>query len=170
MDKYVFFIDPDRIGSVIGRKGRTKRFLEREFDCKIKVDSNSGRVEVVGDDFVNEYVLWTIINAISFGHNPDEALLLENEYVAHDFIDLKEYVKKDKIGSVLGRVIGRNGSVRRIVEEITGCDVVVHKHYISFIGPFENTYVLREAFIKLIKGASHSSFYRYLERNKKDVI
>jgi len=166
MEKEECFLDLDRIPVFIGKGGSEKRKFEVKFDCKIDVDSKSGRVILESDDAVNRFILVNIIAAINYGHNPENAMLLEDETFVIDVIDLKTVVKHDRLKAVLGRIIGREGSTRRAVEEVTKCHVSVKDHYVSVIGPFENTLLVHEALDMLIKGASHKSFYSYLERNK----
>lgn len=80
---------------------------------------------------------------------------------------MKNYVRDHhRLKSVMGRVIGKNGSTRKVIEEITKSAVSVKDHFVSVIGPFENVQLVHEAVEMLIKGASHKSFYSYLERNK----
>jgi len=167
MENFVKFnINKDRIGPVIGKKGKTKKYLEKEFNCKINVNSETGEIRILGADALNQFVLKNIINAVGLGHNPENAMILMDENYVIDIIDLKDYVRKDRVKKVAGRIIGRNGSSKRAIEEITGCFLSVDDNYVSFIGIYENVHLIREALEMLIKGASHKSFYRYLEKNK----
>ena len=65
----------------------------------------------------------------------------------------------------MGRIIGKEGTTRKLIEDITKCSVSVYDHYVSIIGVYENTMLVHEAIDMLIKGASHKSLYGYLERN-----
>ena len=162
-----FYLDIDRIPVFIGKNGSVKKDFERKFNSKITVDSNSGEVIVDSDDAVASFVLSNIINAINYGHSPETASRLEDENTVLDVIDVKSIVKdKDKLKSVMGRIIGKDGSTRRAIEEVTKCSVSVKDNFVSVIGSFENTILVHDALDMLIKGASHKSFYSYLERNK----
>jgi len=162
------FLDLDRLGAFIGKGGSEKKKLEEKFNCKIDVNSKTGEVIVEGEDSVNRFVLSNIISAVNFGHNPENAIKLEDENYVIDVIDVKTMVKHDRLKSVMGRIIGREGSTRKVIEEVTKCNVSVKDHFVSVIGPFENTLLVHEALDMLIKGGSHKSFYSYLERNKSD--
>lgn len=165
-----FFLDVDRIPVFIGVSGGKKREIEKKFDCKIDVDSKSGEVTIKTEDSLTQFVLANVIAAVNMGHSPDSALRLEDETFVLDTIDVKNYVKDhSRLKVVMGRIIGKEGSTRKLIEEITKCSVSVKDHYVSVIGPYENTILVHEALDMLIKGASHKSLYSYLERNKVNI-
>ena len=64
------------------------------------------------------------------------------------------------------RIIGKDGSTRKAIEEITKCNLSIKDSFVSVVGPYENVQLIHEALEMLIKGSSHKSFYSYLERNK----
>ena len=92
---------------------------------------------------------------------------LEDENYVLDTIDIKTYVRDhNRLKVVMGRVIGKDGGTRKLISEITRCSVAIKDHYVSVIGLYENIQIVHEALEMLINGASHKSFYSYLERNK----
>jgi ribosomal RNA assembly protein len=165
-----FHLDEDRIPVFIGKAGSKKRLLEKKFKCQIEIDSKSGEVTIENANSLNLFILNNIINAINLGQNPDNALKLEDETFVHDIIDIKNYVKeKNRLKTIMGRVIGKDGSTRKVIEEITKCNVAIKDHYVSIIGAYENTILVHEALDMLIKGAAHKTLYSYLERNKHNI-
>jgi len=166
-----FYLDEDRIPVFIGKKGSQKRIFEKKFNCSIDVDSENGEVVVESEDAVNSFILSNIIHAINYGHSPENALRLEDESCVLDVIDVKQKTKdSQRLKVVLGRVIGKEGSTRKLIEVITKCSVSIKDHFVSDLGPYENTLLVHEALDMLIKGASHKSFYSDLERNKVDEL
>jgi len=165
------YLDKDRIPVFIGKSGSQKRAFEKKFACKIDVNSKTGEVVIdYGDDSVAGFVLANIVHAVNYGHSPEHAMQLENETFVIDTIDVKDYVKDSRrLKVVMGRIIGKEGSTRKVVEDITKCSISVKDHFVSVIGPYENTLLVHEALSMLIKGASHKSLYSYLERNKSQV-
>ncbi len=164
------FLEKDRIPVFIGVSGSKKRIIEKTFNCNIDVNSETGEVLIKGEDSVSLFLVNNVISAINYGHNPDHAIMLEDETFVLDVIDVKNYVKDHtRLKSIMGRIIGKEGHTRKVIEEITKCFVSVKDHYVSVIGPFENTILVHEALNMLIKGASHKSLYSYLERNKTKV-
>ncbi len=166
LEKEECFLDMDRIPVFIGKGGIWKKKFEEKFDCKIDVDSKTGKVLIESKNSVSNFILSNIIAGINYGHNPENAIKLEDENYVIDVIDVKTMVKHDRLKAVLGRIIGREGSTRKAIEEVTKCSVSVKDYFVSIIGPYENTHLVHEALDMLIKGASHKSFYSYLERNK----
>ncbi len=165
-----YYLEIDRIPVFIGVAGSKKREMEKKFDCKIDINSKSGEVTIDCEDSVSIFVLSNVISAVNLGHNPDNAMMLEDETFVLDLIDVKNHIKDhSRLKVVMGRIIGKDGSTRKVIEEITKCHVSVKDHFVSVIGPYENTILVHEALDMLIKGASHKSLYSYLERNKTNV-
>jgi ribosomal RNA assembly protein len=68
-----------------------------------------------------------------------------------------------------GRVIGKEGKTRRIIEELTEANVSVYGHTISIIGRRDQVYTAKEAVRMLIRGSLHRSVYRYLHRKRREL-
>lgn len=162
-----FYLEKDRIPVFIGKEGSQKKEFEKKFECKIDIDSKTGEVLVDGENSLSNFILSNVVHAINYGHSPRAAMELEDENVVLDVIDMKQMVKDHtRLKIVIGRVIGKEGSTRKLIEEITKCSISVKDHYVSAIGPYENTMLVHEALEMLIGGASHKSFYSFLERNR----
>lgn len=162
-----FYLEKDRIPVFIGKEGAQKKEFEEKFECTIDIDSKTGEVLVDGENALAKFILSNIVHAINYGHSPRAAMQLEDENFVLDVIDIKQMIKDHvRLKIVLGRVIGKEGSTRKLIEEITKCSVSVKDHYVSMIGPYENTMLVHEALEMLISGASHKSFYAFLERNR----
>lgn len=162
-----YFLELDRIPVFIGKQGTQKKAFEEKFNCKLDVNSETGEVILTGGESVDNFVLSTIIHAINYGHSPQHALELTNPNFVFDVIDVKLKVRDHKrLKIMMGRIIGREGGTRKLIEEITKCSIAVKDHFVSAIGPYENTILVHEALEMLISGASHKSFYGFLERNR----
>ncbi len=71
-----------------------------------------------------------------------------------------------------GRIIGRKGRTREIIEEMSGADISVYGKTVAIIGNPIQVEVAKTAVEKLARGGSppHGGVvYRYLERRKKDL-
>lgn len=170
MPEESYFLEKDRIPVFIGKEGAKKKELEKKFDSEITIDSKTGEVIVSSEDALNTFVLSNIISAVNYGHNPDNAIQLEDENYVFDVIDVKPMVRDStRLKIVLGRIIGKEGATRRMIEDITKCSVSVKDNFVSVIGPYENTLLVHEALQMLIKGSSHKSFYSFLERNRTQM-
>jgi ribosomal RNA assembly protein len=162
-----YYLEKDRIPVFIGKKGTQKHQFEEVFKCKLDINSNTGEVIVEDGEAVDNFVLSNVIHAINFGHSPESALELRDENFVLDSIDVKRKVRDHKrLKIVMGRIIGKDGGTRRLIEEITKCSVAVKDSIVSVIGPYENIMLVHEALDMLINGSSHKSFYGFLERNR----
>ena len=168
-------IPRERIGVLIGPKGSVRRRIEEELGVRLRIDSRSGDVEIFlrneGGDISKLYQALNVVRAIGRGFSPERAFRLFDEDTLLDIIDLREYVGKSEnaLKRVKGRIIGREGKTRRLIEELTGVYVSVYGHTVSLIGNFDQLLVAREAVTKLIKGSQHKTVYNYLFRAVRDL-
>lgn len=161
------FVDLSRLPVVIGHEGTTRKLIEDKFSISLEINSDSGEVIISGDDSSQIYITSLVLQAINYGFSPENAILLESEHNILDIIDVKKSVRDSKrLKTVLGRIIGQEGKTRKLIEEITSCKVTIKDHFVGIIGKYENVQLVHEALEMLINGASHKSFYGYLERNK----
>jgi ribosomal RNA assembly protein len=161
------FVDLSRLPVIIGQEGAIKQQLQEQFEVTLDINSETGEIIVTGENSAKRYVLSLVLQAINYGFSPMHAMILEDEYNVLDVIDVKQQIRdQHRLKVVMGRVIGQDGRTRQLIEEITSCHVTIRDHYVGVIGKFENVQLVHEALQMLIKGASHKSFYSYLERNK----
>jgi ribosomal RNA assembly protein len=106
-----------------------------------------------------------VIKAIGRGFNPETALkLMKNDYYL-EILELREIIGKNpKVQkSKKGRVIGRDGMMRKKIEELTGCEVSVFGKTISLIGKQEDLFKAVNTIELLLKGSEHKTALKYLE-------
>ena len=163
-------VPPDRIGVLIGEKGKVKLEIMRATRTRINVDSKSGMViiEPEAPDVPPYMVLKAqeVVRAIAYGFPPEKALRLLDEDQTLVVIDLKQYVgdSPNHLQRVKGRIIGEKGKARKAIEEMTGTYISVYDSYVAIIGDYESAQAAKEAIEMLIQGRQHSTVYRYLER------
>jgi len=160
----------DRIGVLIGEKGKVKLEIMRATRTRINVDSSSGMViiEPEAPDVPPYMVLKAqeVVKAIAYGFPPEKALRLLDEDQTLVVIDLKQYVgdSPNHLQRVKGRIIGEKGKARKTIEEMTGTYISVYDTYVAIIGDYESAQAAKEAIEMLIQGRQHSTVYRFLER------
>lgn len=165
-----YFLELDRIPVFIGKEGSMKRKIGKKFDSEIEVNSENGEVIVKSEDALNIFIISNIISAVNYGHNPEKAMMLEDENNVLDVIDVKNMVRDhSRLKVVMGRIIGKEGSTRALIEDMTKCSVSVKDNFVSVIGPYENIIIVHEALEMLINGSAHKSFYSFLERNRTNM-
>lgn len=170
----------ERVGVLIGPKGRVKRRIETMFEVSMSVDSDSGSVEITlnpdAKDITTVFTVSNIVKAIGRGFNPRIAERLTDEESDLILIDLTDYVGRSRnaISRVKGRIIGKEGRSRKLLEELTGTAISVYGHTVAVIGKMENLDVTREAILMLVKGAFHKTvwnfLYSYRRKMKKERI
>ncbi len=161
-------IPHDRVGVLIGPEGRVKSRIEKTFKVNLVIDSGSGNVEVVlNPDQPDVSVIFTVANmvkAIGRGFSPERALTLGNEDYDLSIIDLEEHVGPSRSAQerVKGRIIGKEGKSRTLIEELTETQMSVYGSTVALIGNIESLPAATEAVMMLIRGKFHKTVYNYL--------
>ncbi|CAJ35266.1 KH domain-containing protein [Methanocella arvoryzae] len=166
-------VPQDRIGAIIGVDGKIKELLEKKSGAQISVDSESGTVVIdskEGDPF-KALKASDAIKAIARGFSPEKALkLLDSEDLILDMMDLSKITDTPSdLTRIKGRIIGRGGKTREIIESMTGAKISVYGKTISIIGDAEQIMTVRTALDMLIDGAPHGAVYGYLERRRREI-
>ena len=167
---YELKVPKNRVAVIIGKGGSIKKDIEESTNTKLDIDSKEGDVFVSGEDALGLYTAREIIKAIGRGFNPDVAkLLLKQDYV-FEVVDVSEFVKsKDAIVRLKGRVIGKEGKSRRLIEELTECNISVFGKTIGVIGLPEASANARQAVESLLKGSTHANVYKWLESRRREL-
>lgn len=169
-------IPRERIGVLIGTKGGVRELIEKRLSTDLGIDSQSGDVTITLKEDVNDPSLLfrakDVVTAIGRGFSPESVFkLIEDEDTILEIVDLREVFGRSEsdISRIKGRIIGREGKTRRIIEEMTGTRVSVYGHTVSMIGGIEQVDIAREAIKMLIKGSQHKTVYRFLQRKRHEL-
>ena len=168
---YELKVPKNRVAVIIGKEGSIKKEIEESTKTKLNIDSKEGDVFVAGEDALGLYTAREIIKAIGRGFNPELArLLLKPDYI-FEVVDLSEYIGKSKEAMLRlkGRVIGKEGKSRKIIEELTECNISVFGKTISIIGLPEQVSIARQAVESLLRGSTHANVYKWLEKRRRDL-
>ncbi|WP_297458543.1 KH domain-containing protein [Thermococcus sp.] len=169
-------IPRERVGVVIGKNGQTKKEIEERTKTRIEIDSETGEVFITSTEKTDDpLAVWKardVVMAIGRGFSPERAFRLFNEGETLEVVNLTDIIignDKNALPRVRGRIIGRKGRTREIIEEMSGADVSVYGKTVAIIGNPLQVEVAKTAIEKLAKGSPHGVVYKYLERRKKEL-
>ena len=162
-------VPQDRVGAIIGPKGNTKRMIQKISGIKIDIDTEEGEVLIHDEaelaDPLMALKILDVIKAIGRGFSPEKAFRLfeDDEYL--EIVDLKEFVggRNNQLTRIRGRLIGQNGKTRRIIEDLTGVEMVIYGNTVAIIGSSVSMPVAKHAIEMILNGSEHATVYRYLE-------
>ncbi|MFB6283915.1 MAG: pre-rRNA-processing protein PNO1 [Halobacteria archaeon] len=170
-------IPQDRIGVLIGKDGETKKQIEEKAEVELDIDSESGAVEIQKKgDPIKGLKGPEIVKAIARGFPPESALKLMDdledrmEMVMFETVNIKDATgSESEMREKKGRLIGRDGRTRELMEELTGADVRIYGKTLGVIGTPEQVEVVVRAAEMLLNGSPHSTVYSYLENKKNEL-
>ncbi len=161
-----------RIGVLIGKEGVVKAKIEEEGKVRLDIDSENATVTVYQkSDPLKALMAMNAVQAIGRGFNPDKAMFLFDDSIQLIVISIKEFVRKDtkRIKEIRGRLIGKEGHTREIIEELTGTYISISGNTVSIIGDFISVQYAREAVNMILQGKKHKTVYAYLEKNTGEL-
>jgi len=166
--RYELRIPRDRIAVLVGNGGETKRRIESETKSTLAIDSKEGDVFLEGKDVVELVTARDIVQAIGRGFNPEIALLLLKSDYMFEMIPLTDYSRhKNHQLRMKGRVIGKDGKTRQLIEFYTETHLVIYGKTVGLIGEAERCAIATRAVTMLLEGSPHSAVYKWLEKKRK---
>lgn len=157
----------DRVGVLIGKKGETKIRIEESCGVSIAVDGKSGEVTIRSTSpEADAFRAASAVEAIARGFSPPRALKLLDPELALEILDIRDFAGKSEnsLARIRGRIIGLHGKSRRVIEELTKCDVSVYGKTVAIIGEPTELRLAKDAIEKLAAGSQHKSVYNMLQR------
>lgn len=164
-------IPSDRVGTLIGKNGETKKMIEKMSGLRLDVDTEGEVIfdeETKGADPLKVLMVMDVLKAVGRGFSPDRAVRLFEDDEYFESVDLKEVAgdRPNQLGRVRGRLIGSGGKTRRIIEELTGCYMSVYGNTVSLIGNSVSLPVAKHAVELILNGSEHATVYHYLESQR----
>jgi ribosomal RNA assembly protein len=157
----------NRLPVLIGPNGSVKREIQRRTKTKIDIDSHLGEVTISSDQsFFEVYTAKNIISAIARGFSPENAYYLLKEDYNLEIVSLEDYVKntKQRHTQIKGRVIGREGRIKKLIETKFHCILSVYGKTVAIIGNEDRIKDAREAVEQILAGAKHSTVIKSIKR------
>ena len=161
MEKIVSVPDK-RIGLVLGKEGNVKKNIEKTLGVALTV--LEGTVKITGEDSLAVMKASEVVRAIGFGFPKEEAFDLFRDESQMMVFDLSEAVPESQLRRVCGRIIGEKGKTKKLLEKKLELHILVTGDRVAGIGDPLRLQVLREVLEKLVRGATHASAYKHLDR------
>ncbi|MFT4311638.1 MAG: KH domain-containing protein [Candidatus Woesearchaeota archaeon] len=166
--EHILRVPKSRIAVIIGTDGVTKRQIESQTQTRLTIDSHEGDITIQGRDAVKCFVSRDIVKAIGRGFNPEIALFLLKSDYAFELIDMGEVTRnKNDLLRVKGRIIGKEGKTREILEKQTETHISVFGKTVGIIGEVEHVLAARQAVDMILDGSPHANVYKWLESKKR---
>ncbi len=165
-------VPKDRIAVLIGKSGKTRETIEEACGGKLSIDSQTGDVSITweGDpDPVRRMKVPDVITAIARGVAPDRAIRLVEDEVFLRMYDIREWVGRqpNQTRRMRSRLIGTNGRIRTLIEEMSRCEIAVYGSTVAVIGDNEALALATPAIEGILGGSEHSTVLFGLEQDKR---
>ena len=167
-------IPKDRIAVLIGKRGSTRKMIEEACGAALHIESNSGDVSVIWpEDEVTDPVikmkLPDVIFAIGRGLAPKRAVQLMEDEVFLRMYDIREWVGRqpNQTRRMRSRLIGTNGRIRSLIEELTGTEMAIYGSTVLVIGDQESLALATPAIEGILQGSEHGTVLFGLEQDRK---
>lgn len=135
---------------------------------KVRISLKNNTLNIKGDE-VACFSASQIIEAIDFGFDVEDALLLTKDNFCLEFINIKDHTHRKNLEEVRGRVIGRDGKAKKTIEELTNSVVVIHNNQVGIIVDSEHLDSAVQGICSLIQGAKHGNVFSYLEKRNRSL-
>jgi ribosomal RNA assembly protein len=165
-------IPEERVGVLVGPGGSMKRFIEEKTKTSLEIDSETGAVSIASaEDPLQGLRVLDLVKAIGRGFSPERALsILDDEMLMLDVMDLSKMAgTKSDMERIKGRIIGKDGRSREIMERLSGAKVSVYGKTVAILGNPEQMRVARTAIEMLLDGAPHGNVYSFLEKKHQEL-
>ncbi|MGF3554195.1 MAG: KH domain-containing protein [Thermoplasmatota archaeon] len=164
----------DRIGVLIGQKGKTKKDIETISGVKLNIDSKQGEIEIDDRDVKDPLIsikIENVIRAIGRGFSPENAIRLMDDYVDFFIFDLHDYVgkKESHLRRIKSRIIGKEGKTKRVLENLTDSKISIYGHTVAIISELERMNILKKSIDMLLTGSKHATVYHFVEVQMKEL-
>ena len=156
----------------MGKDGSSKKMIEERTGIKLQIDKEG---EVVYDDNaegvepIMALQIMDVIKAVGRGFNPDKAMkLLDDDDMYFESIDIKDVIgdRQNQVVRARGRLIGKDGKTRKLIEDLADVYMSVYGNTVSLIGNSISLPIAKNAIEMLLHGSEHSTVYHYLESQR----
>lgn len=156
-------IPAERRPVLIGKDGRVRMRIEKGTGTRLEI---SDEIRISGEDPLGVLLAKEIVTAIGRGFSPPDAMRLLEEGNELRVISMQcESEKKRK--RLFGRVIGRQGRSKEMIERETGATICVYGKTLSIIGAPDELGPAEDAARQLLAGKTHAYAYKKMRMKRE---
>ncbi len=165
-------VPKDRIAVLIGKSGKTRKMIEAACGGDLNIDSQTGDVSISwkGEpDPIRRMKAPDVISAIGRGFSPERAVhLLEDNFFLRLY-NIREWVGRqpNQTRRMRSRLIGTNGRIRTLIEEMSRCEIAVYGSTVAVMGDNDALSLATPAIEGILDGSEHSTVLFGLEQDKR---
>lgn len=166
-------IPKDRIAVLIGKRGATRKLIEKASGGSLQIDSQSGEVNIAWNSEIVDPIIRMkmpdLIMSIGRGLAPKRALQLLEDDIFLRMYDIREWVGRqpNQIRRMRSRLIGTNGRIRTLIEELSGCEISIYGSTVLIIGDNESLLIAGPAIEGILRGSEHGTVLYGLEQDRR---
>lgn len=142
---------------------------EIEEKLSVRIVKSQEILSIESDNYFNLLRAKKIFEALNLGFEKEICKKLLKEDYELEIIRIKDFLtnrnNKDRLRELKGRVIGKEGSFKRNIQNITKTHVVISKNIIGIIGDYENLFLAKKAIEMILSGKKHSTVYEFLNES-----
>ncbi|MEM5815216.1 MAG: KH domain-containing protein [Candidatus Aenigmatarchaeota archaeon] len=158
-----YIVLPEEKAKILKNKNEWIEKIKELSGCNIEL--NDQEVKIEGKDHFIVLRTKEVFRALARGFCLKDALVLLDQEYYLDVVDLKEWGKtRERRVQLKGRVIGKKGSFKKMLEEKTETKIIVEGKTISILGKWEGVNLARRAIEMLLEGKMHTTVQRFLEK------
>lgn len=163
-----FVAIPEQRMKILRTNKKLVKKLEDLTDAKIKLGEE---VEIESEDSIKLMRVKSVVKAFGRGFDFEDALDLLDESYELCIIDVKGFTGKSskRLSELRGRVIGREGKSKNIIEKLADVKLSIYGKTISIIGRWEGVECAKQAIEMLLQGRKHGTVYKHLEDCSKQI-
>jgi ribosomal RNA assembly protein len=162
-------VSHNRLPVIIGPDGSIKKKICKEIKTNLDIDSYTGEIIISTDvSFFEIHLAKNIITAIARGFSPENAFKLLEDDVVFDIIYLDDFVtsSKKRHTQIKGRVIGREGKIKNMIENRLNCKLAIYGKTVSIISNQDDMKNIKSIIEQILSGARHSTVFKSLKQSE----
>jgi ribosomal RNA assembly protein len=155
---------PDERMKLFKAKGYAKE-LERLTGCKINMNEE---ISIEAGDPIIVMRVKEVVKAFGRGFELTNALDLLDEEYCFETINIQDFSGKSKqrMVAIKGRIIGREGKAKKLIEKQTNVKIAIYGKTVSIIGKCDDVQKAKQAIDSLLQGRKHSTVFKNLMEGK----